>query len=715
MQIQRVTLSKWCQLDGEFEFGPGLNSIRGPNGSGKTNLVNAVVFALTGDISRLHGVKADNINIFAEKKDKAFVSLQFSHENVTGSVTRVLQPNPRQELILDWSGQQKKFTRDAEIAFELEKLLGVNQKMLLDYVFVQQWGIFKFIDQQPAVRARALAELFGADRAERIYKELGEVKVDIPSASVDADIVRARMQQNKQELTGVVAELKRFAGMEEKIENEVKEHRKTVAQWERKKGLLGNIENMNVNRTSRKERMDALLFEIEPLEQQVADLQSAIDDAASQYETAREGLVAWKQFEAYTRNRAGLLTELQTMQTVLDEHTNNAPIQPVGYVVDAERKALDIEHAKLQAEVQRYQQVLTAFAKGDKAECPTCGTPVDQLHDRFHDYDAQIKEIKPTIQGIARRLAVSDAFNNEKRQHADRQIRLVAQIESRQKVLNDLKQVEQPDCDVATYQQLVNTYEATLKDLNYRKETVTIGHGKTDRMQAEIKTIDDMMKKDVAEAYSIGTTEMEAEIASKLIDQSIEQFITRDTLRNRKRDIERLIEDDTEALDKCQATQLRAEHLQQTATHLEEVRAVYRELITVIPQHNLEMLRSEVNDILNKFGVRFRIDAINDLQFLLRYHSGRIQPAERLSGGERVLLALAFRIVVNSRYAKELGLLSLDEPTAGLDEDNLNCLEVALGCLREMSQARGLQVIMVTHDSGLDGLFDRVIQLQAAS
>ena len=68
--------------------------------------------------------------------------------------------------------------------------------------------------------------------------------------------------------------------------------------------------------------------------------------------------------------------------------------------------------------------------------------------------------------------------------------------------------------------------------------------------------------------------------------------------------------------------------------------------------------------------------------------------AGRLSGGEKVLLGISFRVAVNSMFAIDLGLLVLDEPTAGLDKGNLACLHVAFERLRELSRSRGLQIVM---------------------
>jgi DNA repair exonuclease SbcCD ATPase subunit len=95
---------------------------------------------------------------------------------------------------------------------------------------------------------------------------------------------------------------------------------------------------------------------------------------------------------------------------------------------------------------------------------------------------------------------------------------------------------------------------------------------------------------------------------------------------------------------------------------------------------------------------------------MARFNDGRVQPAERLSSGQKVVMALSFRLAVNFMYA-DLGFLVLDEPTAYLDEHHIAGFEPVLGCLREFAASRGLQCLMVTHEQSLAPLFDSVLQL----
>jgi putative ABC transport system ATP-binding protein len=74
----------------------------------------------------------------------------------------------------------------------------------------------------------------------------------------------------------------------------------------------------------------------------------------------------------------------------------------------------------------------------------------------------------------------------------------------------------------------------------------------------------------------------------------------------------------------------------------------------------------------------------------------------RLSGGERQRLAIA-RALANSP-----SIVLADEPTGSLDTASV---DVVLGLLKQMREARGVTILMVTHDRHVASAADRIVQM----
>ena len=76
---------------------------------------------------------------------------------------------------------------------------------------------------------------------------------------------------------------------------------------------------------------------------------------------------------------------------------------------------------------------------------------------------------------------------------------------------------------------------------------------------------------------------------------------------------------------------------------------------------------------------------------------------QELSGGEQQRVAIARALAKNPK------LLLCDEPTGALDYTTGKAI---LKLLQDMSRERGMTVIIITHNSALTAMADRVIQVK---
>ena len=53
----------------------------------------------------------------------------------------------------------------------------------------------------------------------------------------------------------------------------------------------------------------------------------------------------------------------------------------------------------------------------------------------------------------------------------------------------------------------------------------------------------------------------------------------------------------------------------------------------------------------------------------------------------------------------------MDEPTTGLDEDALSRLPEVFDWFKDVTESRGLQLFVVTHEPRIESIFDKVIEV----
>jgi DNA repair protein SbcC/Rad50 len=121
---------------------------------------------------------------------------------------------------------------------------------------------------------------------------------------------------------------------------------------------------------------------------------------------------------------------------------------------------------------------------------------------------------------------------------------------------------------------------------------------------------------------------------------------------------------------------------------------------------------------LSDLGANFAV-AVNDerpVAFTFRRldeADGTTMDMSKLSGGQRVKLAVAFLIAVQQLLIPEVGLLVLDEPSTHLDEESVEALKGLLMNMTQTLQNASHQVWVVDHHTALQPAFGACLQLGA--
>lgn len=701
-----------------FEFLPkGLIGIVGPNGAGKSTIFKAAYAALTNDFSRFDDTKQGAIRDTAPEKAHASIEAAFEQDGLAFTIGRRLRPSASwmncQAIVHDYPGlyhdESKLLSKDSEIKAELERILGVPKPVLDEHVFVRQWKMFDFLVSEPAARARLFQFLCDTSRAERIWEEAGKrLSVATPKAQTVHD--------NRDELRAMATEK---LAQEEQLEAEIEakeasllsqealeEHRKTVSAWHA-------LQADKANFVTERAKLDRVVKEFKAAEQRKEEVEARYAEISAEYEEitkakewAESNVTWWQAYDFSTQRKQQLEQLLAEKQAALA--SAKAPEPPKGIeLADKYREALPGWKLKLSESETRLR---TLEADG-VTKCPTCGTSVDHIS---LDEDRKIVEELPAK--IKRGTACILAADEYAKRQAAWEKSLAARQQAVASVEEQLKEClehspPQPELSKEECQRRIDAWNAAFHQrAKFEREELRKTTADYAATQAAAKTIHANVKA-IKERIEAATVTAEAcRAAEEAIATHNGVASSLKTLREAHAAVQRdrlallkQVDNITKAIERSKKTI-------DWVRRLELIREVcHRDRWPhLVVQSFLYLLEADINRTLEAFGPPFQAEAQEGLEFAVRIPgTGVLRRANVLSGGQLMLLSLAVRIAIHSRA--RLGLMCLDEPTAGVDKENVGYLVDALGSLGELAKDSDLQILVVTHEDRLHSVFDQVI------
>jgi DNA repair exonuclease SbcCD ATPase subunit len=717
MHIERITLKNFGKhelLDVSLQT--GLIGIFGANGSGKSTLVDAAYVALTNDWSRFEGVKTDNIRTGSEAKDESSIYLEGRHDGVKFQLLRSLRPN-RNELTID--GVKGTITKANDIQYALEHQFGVDMRLIRSFVFVAQWELFSFMADTPGERAKTYQYLCNTGKAEQIVAECDKLLAqdrDLLAPVFDnTDELLTRIGANKEAMTEASTQL---ADVSRKImPPETEKKAKAVVSkretWDLLNDELVPKQQLLLARRNAKNAATSLAANRESL---LKDLEELVEHLRPSANAAELALRQFKQFEANKARRSQLVAEQARHQHDLDELVPPRK-PPVMTIRDAapSREAF----AEADTERKRLTKILRDFDSGNLTSCPTCGMPVEDLSSHLEHYREQVRELTETaaeharvLEEIKQEREAVEGYNLDLRQYQNAKAIMTQALTSCQSELAALQELDEPDADKATLEADIAALKEQERNLVTARNLLRESVEASAKASAALTAVQERI-------VEIETGIKNATVSDELLVRAVKalELHTHATveaagLKERIRAFEASIKQDEAEIKKIKTRVEQGRKAREFAAMLQDVQSVmHRQALPQdVAQENLEDMEADINAVLAMFGNPFWIETASDLTFTAHFPGQPPIAAARLSGGQKSVLAVAFRTAVQSMFSDELGMLVLDEPTAGLDSVNVAYLAEAIA--RFAAELRGRrQVIMISHADALRSSFDQVIEL----
>lgn len=707
MQLLKLEVRNWVHhRQRTCEFTRGLVAILGENGSGKSSLFGAVRWLLTGENPN-YGVKADNISQYAKEGEPAYATLEFEHNGHVAVVTRYLLPE-KEQSILTVDGKETA-RGDKAVTAGIEKLLGVDAKFISRFIIVSQTEIFSFIDDNQTDTDKFFQRLFNTAKADKCQDVIGKglLKLNVPEIVKPSSQIILEQAEVAKKIEDLNGQIKKLPTLDAFLQMQERDQ-KLIQQWEAREKAGAELQRLSQQATEYKQSIAESEEICRQYEKDLEAFSAAINGKEDNHREAKIALGHWENY----KNIAKVKHKIQEQRAALVAERAVNPEPPVYRGTDSAQLRRDVDSVLRQ--IKDAERFVAMFTEEGVAECPTCHTPSAQLASQVSEQQAHIPKLRQLLSDLtaeANKAAAAEKLRSQWEL-------LDEKLKAREKHLDDserdLTVVKPPEATEEELQQAVSDFEDFQAAQNELAPLMQKTRENIAKLNGSLAAVRERMEKLAEDIKTIATTEADAHLASARLNELRQQCSHRQFLEQQKVELtaeHRRLQEQYEAAKKQETDAVK---LRKWSALADQAREALKTAPRLVAQRNLQRLELAINELLQVFSVNFQVRVADDgsPNFIAEFYDGRNQPAQRLSIGQKTVLALAFRVAVNAMFAEEIGLLALDEPTAALDQPRIQALAPVLEKLRELSTAKGLQCLLVTHASSLSHLFESTIELE---
>jgi exonuclease SbcC len=683
MKIEIVQLENIrSHIKSTVPFTRGFNCLVGGLGCGKSSVLYAVDFALFGDpIGRSFEY------LLREGADSGKVTVQFTQNGKTYKLTRGLKRRGKgisqdfEELKLFEDETLVASMKTDAVTEQFKAITGLDRDLYREIVWVRQEHLKELLDAAPRERQKRLDELFGLSDYETAWSNIAEYQreyetekriyekdpdvVGMEKLSVEYNRVTEEFALLEMELQGAVAKL---AGAKRTLDDadsklkKLEEKKLFIEELRRKEAQVqANVANTEDTSASLTQRIEGKKTIVENLRQR----QNSIDAQVKAYKSRLEevGIPANQSTEA-------LRSQLATF--------------------DDKISSLKAEQEATLRNVQTDQKRTASLST--ESRCPLCLQPLngeykDSLLQRIQQENTErqktLKQLQSEIEELQRTKTIAtEAFSNLQTL-TPRAEDLKTRISEEEKNLNDLS------TEFREKQKL----EA---ELRMQLETIRMEIGRFELSDLEAARV---QRETAFRQYYL----LESDLRTK---------------ENRKQDLLKRLDEAKERIDRAQEKLERMEKIVKTVEVLGAIRDAYRSIQPKLRSEFVKVLRNFVQQVLDGLvgGEAPLLNVLIDETYTpyVKSESGVEREVSNLSGGERTLLAFAYRLglgqlIMQSRTGHGLSLLLLDEPTESLgsEDGSIDRLAEAISRFKAIEQ-----IIAVTHSEAFAEKAEHVITLE---
>ena len=683
MKIEIVQLENIrSHVKSTVPFARGFNCLVGGLGCGKSSILYAIDFALFGDpLGRSYEY------LLREGADSGKVAVQFVQNGKSYKISRGLKRRGKgigqdfDELKL-YEGENLMASLKSEAVTEQFKAItGLDKELFREIVWIRQEHLKELLDARPRDRQTRLDELFGLSDYNIAWTNIANYQRDYETEKrvyeKDPDVVG--MEKLNAEYNRTVEEFSLVEIELHEVAKRLNEAKKTLEEADLK---LKKLEEVRLQLEELKQKETETLTNLKNVEDSSESLAEKIEAKKNAVENLNKRLNAMEaQMKSYKEelNAIGILPD-QPMETLRDY---------LGTFED-QISCLKGEQEAAVRGIRDDQKRVSALSTENR--CPLC------------------------LQSI------SEDYKNSLVQ------RLQEENSERQKTIDQLQN------DIKELQQTKNKANAAFSNLQMIMPR--IGDLKT-RIDEESQALNELsqeferkqrLEKEMREQLEVLRVEIskldvsQLEAAKTQKNQAQDQFYTIQSDLRAKEDgkkyLVKRLDETKERIDQAQQKIERMEKIAKVVEVIGGIRDAYRSIQPKLRSEFVKVLRNFVQQVLDSLmgGEGPLINVLIDETYTpyVKSESGVEREVSNLSGGERTLLAFAYRLglgqlIMQSRTGHGLSMLLLDEPTESLgrEDGSIDRLAEAISRFKAIEQ-----IIAVTHSEAFAEKAEHVIRLE---
>lgn len=644
-RITGLRLTNICQHTAlTTDIKPGLTAVIGRNGSGKTSLLRALVYGLTGLVDGSWGSQQ------SLQKDGSVVvgnvEVDFTDGSETYTVKRCAAASPKfPDVVFDSKGNTLAQRRQ-KVNDYMETVFGMPCTLMFQVCWGRQGELASLLKATPATVSTFLSQVFDTKQLEKIREKL---KLQLDTIAQFSSSCGDSLQADKEALEALLPE----SQLQTTVDVLSAAHTKAA----------NSLQQLLLKRSNAISKEDYESAK-QALEERLADMQQSLVNLTDTVE--------------YTEPPPKPADSLQFLQEQLREADGKCSklsqsCMTCRFNLKETEGKLEAANKELKQTRQQWKTFTEQIKQAETHTCMFCGGEVTN-HEAY-------KKAMLKFAFSCDDFAKSETAQQEKEQALQQQIQLLEGTKAKTKALMAETAAEFSAADLA----LLGASEK-VNAAQYWKLTNDI-----EDVKHSLDTLGGTPVLDDELAAAISSAEDEVQNISAKLNEARNTLI--ETRANRIL-LERAIEASSKLVKQAEINTEARRVLSFIRDALSQPRAQARYLRTRIERLNLELAR-----YLTLTGMPFSLKLDPDSRtFVFTTPEGVQHPASHLSGAQQAMSAVALQMALFAVMQPNLNLYLIDEPTESLDDGNKATMADMFAKMQAMLPSVEGTMLIVTRD-----------------